>query len=166
MGSPWSIVDRYSFGWVSGGPDGGIMFDTPDAGTCLNSAGEVEDLQDGDTAQKGFPPPYGPDVGYGVPHGYQQTSLYDGIVAENDDYHQWFQRQMGGKEPETGWPQLDMNSWRGEAYAYANESLHPTAWVGQQAVDFITDRAPFISNASLKDAPWFLKVQIAIATIR
>ena len=46
-----------------------------------------------------------------------QTSLYDGIVAEPDDYHQWFEREMGGKKPETGWPQIDMNSWRGEAYA-------------------------------------------------
>jgi hypothetical protein len=57
----------------------------------------------------------GPGSGYGVPHGYQQTSLYDGIVAEQDDYHQYFMREMGGKEPETGWPKLDMNSWRGEA---------------------------------------------------
>ena len=23
-----------------------------------------------------FPPPYGPNKGHGVPHGYQQTSLY------------------------------------------------------------------------------------------
>lgn len=29
-----------------------------------------------------------PDVGMGVPHGYGQTSLYDGLVQENDDYHQ------------------------------------------------------------------------------
>lgn len=43
-------------------------------------------------------------------------------------------------------------------YAYANESLHPTAWVGQQAVDFITNRSAFIANVSLKEAPWFLKV--------
>ena len=98
-----------------------------------------------------------PDVGHGVPHGYGQTSLYDGITAENDDYHQWFQRTMG-KTPETGWPHIDMNSWRGEAYAYANESLHPTAWVGSQAVAFVNDRAPFIVNASLRTAPWFLKV--------
>ena len=38
-------------------------------------------------------------------------------MAEPDDYHQWFEREMGGKKPETGWPQIDMNSWRGEAYA-------------------------------------------------
>ena len=98
-----------------------------------------------------------PDVGHGVPHGYAQTSLYDGIVAEDDDYHQWFQRATG-KQPETGWPAINMNSWRGEAYAYANESLHPTAWVGSQAVAFINDRAPFIVNSSLRTAPFFLKV--------
>ena len=61
---------------------------------------------------------------------YQQTSLYDGIVTEPDDYHQWFSREMGGKKPESGWPSLDMNSWRGAPYVYKNESLHQTAWVG------------------------------------
>ena len=69
---------------------------------------------------------------------------------------------MDGKRPETGWPKLDMNSWRGEAYAYANESLHPTAWVGQQAVDFITDRASFITDPAFKEAPWFLKVSCVL----
>ena len=44
--------------------------------------------------------------------------------------------------------------------SYANESLHPTAWVGQFAVDFIRDRAPYIVNGTLKDAPWFLKVSM------
>jgi arylsulfatase A-like enzyme len=111
--------------------------------------------QAADGAQKYLFPP---DHGHGVPHGYAQTSLYDGIVSEPDDYHQWFARAVPGKKCESGWPKLDMNSWRGEAFAYANESLHPTAWVGHQAVNFIKDRAPYIVNASLKDAPWFLKV--------
>jgi arylsulfatase len=164
LGYSTTSIGKDHFGWVSG-PDGTVTHDGPDAGTCVGNGDERGDtLADGDgegaaaDVGQGFPPPYGPDKGYGVPHGYQQTSLYDGIVAEQDDYHQYFMREMGGKEPETGWPQLDMNSWRGEPYAYANESLHPTAWVGQQAVDFITDRAPFISNASFKDAPWFLKI--------
>ena len=174
LGYSTTSIGKDHFGWVSEGlgdgdssggtsanasasaevsPGGSIAFASPDAGTCLD-ADCLEELEHDDL----FPPPYGPNKGHGVPHGYQQTSLYDGIVAEPDDYHQWFQRETGGKEPESGWPQLDMNSWKGEAYAYANESLHPTAWVGQQAVEFITHRAPFIQNASLQGAPWFLKV--------
>jgi arylsulfatase A-like enzyme len=154
LGYSTTSIGKDHFGWVQsnngdGDGDGVVGFTGPDTSTCLD-VGCLEEIAQDEL----FPPPYGPDKGHGVPHGYQQTSLYDGIVAENDDYHQWFARQMGGKKPETGWPQLDMNSWKGEAYAYANESLHPTAWVGQQAVDFITDRAPFISNSSLKDAPW------------
>lgn len=41
----------------------------------------------------------------------------------------WFEAAMGGRKPESGWPTLDMNSWRGAPYVY-NESYHPTAWVG------------------------------------
>ena len=154
LGYSTTSIGKDHFGWVSGGPDGSVAFDGPDAGSCVvGGCGAAEEHQ-----QEAFPPPYGPNVGHGVPHGYQQTSLYDGIVAEPDDYHQWFKREMQGKEPESGWPEIDMNSWRGEAYAYANESLHPTAWVGQQAVEFINNRTPFIANASFQDAPWFLKV--------
>jgi len=35
-----------------------------------------------------------------------------------------------------------------------NESMHPTAWVGQQAVDFIND--PIAAGSGGR--PWFLKV--------
>ena len=157
LGYSTTSIGKDHFGWVSQ-PDGDVAFNTPDAEMCLDKEADGDSGSTGALDGEEFPPPYGPNVGHGVPHGYQQTSLYDGIVAEPDDYHQWFQRQMGGKEPESGWPELDMNSWRGEAYAYANESLHPTAWVGRQAVEFIEDRSPFISNSSFKDAPWFLKV--------
>jgi arylsulfatase A-like enzyme len=144
LGYSTTSIGKDHFGWVSddgygdGDSNGRAVhandFESicSDAGTCLDN--EVEEDEEDEQDDEEFPPPWGPSAGHGVPHGYQQTSLYDGIVAERDDYHQWFARQMDGKQPETGWPQLDMNSWRGEAYAYANESLHPTAWVGQQAV--------------------------------
>jgi arylsulfatase A-like enzyme len=166
LGYSTTSIGKDHFGWVKGGDgDGGgdgdiVNLDgytetTSGIGTtCLDD----EDGEDNKDEGEDFPPPWGPSAGHGVLHGYQQASLYDGIVSEPDDYHQWFARQMDGKKPETGWPKLDMNSWRGEAYAYANESLHPTAWVGQQAVDFITDRSSFITNSSLQDVPWFLKV--------
>jgi arylsulfatase A-like enzyme len=189
LGYSTTSIGKDHFGWVSDGGDGDgdgatVHFDGPDASTCLGSSGGVQE-QEEEEEEEAFPPPWGPNKGHGVPHGYQQTSLYDGIVAEPDDYHQWFEREMGGKKPETGWPsecdvyhpppppsghqhswrvssrtpvappaEIDMNSWRGEAYAYANESLHPTAWVGQQAVDFINDRSTFISNASFQHSPW------------
>ena len=92
---------------------------------------------------------------HGIRHGYQQTQLYDGIVSEGDDYHQWFARQMPGVAPESGWPTLDMNSWRGAPYVY-NESYHPTAWVGTRAVEVI--RAHARSGASRP--PLFLKVSL------
>lgn len=82
-------------------------------------------------------------------HGYQINILYDGIVDEPDDYHQWFKEQTG-RPAESGWPGLDMNSWRGEPYVY-EERLHPTAWAGRQAVRFIR-------NAEKESRPWMLKV--------
>eukprot|EP00927_Polykrikos_kofoidii_P062626 TRINITY_DN57425_c0_g1_i1.p1 TRINITY_DN57425_c0_g1~~TRINITY_DN57425_c0_g1_i1.p1 ORF type:complete len:588 (+),score=47.09 TRINITY_DN57425_c0_g1_i1:75-1838(+) len=99
-------------------------------------------------------------------HGYQQASLYDGLghwsptannswVGEFDTYDQWFQTKMPGKDPQATLDSLDgdgWNSWHGRAYVY-DESLHPTTWVGQNAVKFIRS----YSNAT--DAqPFFLKV--------
>jgi arylsulfatase len=85
----------------------------------------------------------------GVAHGYQTMSLYDGITDEPDQYHQWFEASHGGEVPEAGWPTLDMNSWRGAPYVF-DEQFHPTAWVGSQAVQFLSNY-----NHS---APFFLKV--------
>ena len=45
-------------------------------------------LYDERTTYKDVSVAFPPDVGMGVPHGYGQTSLYDGLVQENDDYHQ------------------------------------------------------------------------------
>eukprot|EP01064_Diplonema_japonicum_P031595 TRINITY_DN5708_c0_g1_i1.p1 TRINITY_DN5708_c0_g1~~TRINITY_DN5708_c0_g1_i1.p1 ORF type:complete len:520 (+),score=162.47 TRINITY_DN5708_c0_g1_i1:54-1562(+) len=87
----------------------------------------------------------------GIPHGYQTTTLYDGLTAEDDEYHQWFERLMPGKIPEDGWPTLDYNSWNGAPYVY-NESLHPTAWTGRLAVEFLNKARTSINGS------WFLKV--------
>jgi arylsulfatase len=90
------------------------------------------------------------DKGSGTPHGYEGMSLYDGLVGQEDEYHQWFEREMPGHTAEEGWPTLNMNGWMGAPFVFA-EYLHPTAWVGQQAVDWLT------SKAKAED-PWFLKV--------
>eukprot|EP01052_Picozoa_sp_SAG31_P003566 SAG31_NODE_138_length_22877_cov_29.540917_23_plen_628_part_00 len=98
------------------------------------------------------------DKGSGTPHGYQRMSLYDGLTGQQDDYHQWFLRQAaqskGGTKPgdvaEKGWPTLNMNGWMGAPFVFA-EYLHPTAWVGQQAVDWLTKEASSL-------IPWFLKI--------
>ena len=113
LGYSTTSIGKDHFGWVNG-PDGDVSFDGPDADTCVG--GDYDDDGGGSDAEpagdedlpaqhaaggaksasgQGFPPPWGPDLGHGVPHGYQQTSLYDGIVAEGDDYHQW----CAGKAP-------------------------------------------------------------------
>ena len=47
------------------------------------------------------------DVGSGTPHGYQRMTLYDGLTAQPDDGHQWFNRQAaqskGGTHPGDTW---------------------------------------------------------------
>ncbi|XP_065835449.1 arylsulfatase-like [Oscarella lobularis] len=71
----------------------------------------------------------------GIPHGYQETSLYDGLPGEFDDYDQWFNRNDPHANPmATG---LTFNDYRGRAYALP-EYYHPTAWVGRNAVEFVS----------------------------
>jgi arylsulfatase A-like enzyme len=104
----------------------------------------------------------------GIAHGFQETSLYDGLgtwrrtskswYGEWDDYDRWFAQQLPGKNPQAtadwDYPGGGWNSWRARAYIY-NESLHPTAWVGRGAVDFIKG----YPNDTRQDAqPFFLKV--------
>lgn len=86
----------------------------------------------------------------GIAHGFESTTLYDGLGrwqpsapnswnGEWDDYDRWFAQQMPGKDPQATLDGLDgdgWNSWRGRPYIY-NEALHPTAWVGRQAVRFL-----------------------------
>lgn len=71
-----------------------------------------------------------------ISHGYQHTQIYDGVTGEEDEYYDWFETQLPGVNPlGTGAPLLDFNSWNGAPYMF-NESLHPTSWIGQAAVDF------------------------------
>jgi arylsulfatase A-like enzyme len=96
-------------------------------------------------------------------HGWEEEHLYDGLGSgmdpngsdggEYDDYDRFFANATEGKDPlATGKPNMDWNSWRGSAYVY-DESLHPTAWVGRTARDWITAYA-----ASSPTKPFFLKV--------
>ena len=83
----------------------------------------------------------------GIDHGYQHTSLYDGLPQELDDYDEWFAREYPDVDPmATG---LEYNDYRGVAYGLP-EHLHPTAWVGREATQFIESY-----NGS---KPFFLKV--------
>jgi len=104
--------------------------------------------------------------GSGVAHGYDRLSLYDGPAQNDrcphtspcaDDYHQWFAREgpaNASGNAESGWP-YNINGWQGGPYMF-EERLHPTAWVGQQAVDFLTN-GTLLTNGTGK--PWFLKVR-------
>ena len=88
-------------------------------------------------------------VDAGVPHGYNGTKIYDGIdkSAENDDYDQWFEKELPGIDPMiTG---LTFNDYRGKAYALP-EYFHPTAWVGRSAVQYLSEYN--------RTEPFFLKV--------
>lgn len=97
----------------------------------------------------------------GIAHGYMDTLLYDGLGSglandtsdEFDNYDRWFAQATNGSDPlATGAPLMDWNSWRGAPYVYP-EALHPTAWTGQRAVEWIDAYA-----ASPRASPFFLKV--------
>jgi|TARA_B110000208_G_scaffold178034_1_gene225691 hypothetical protein len=70
-------IGKDHFGWV-------------DSAYGRGAGGSTVGVDASGTSDLLFPP----DKGHGIPHGYGQTSLYDGIVAENDDYHQWFEREV------------------------------------------------------------------------
>jgi arylsulfatase A-like enzyme len=106
----------------------------------------------------------------GIPpsHGWGQQLLYDGIgdgfpnttgTEEFDTYDQWFQQQMPGADPlATGAPLMDWNSWRGAPYVYP-EHLHPTAWVGSLAQQWLRNYSAAASgSAGASEPPFFLKV--------
>ena len=65
---------------------------------------------------------------HGIDHGYSSTMLYDGLgsfdpgklphnwTGEFDDYDEWFNEQMPGKDPQAT---LDnWNGWHGKAFVY------------------------------------------------
>jgi len=80
----------------------------------------------------------------------------EGVNCSNDafdDYDQYFQTILPGEDPQaTGKPLMDWNSWRGAPFIY-NASLHPTAWVAQRAISYLTDYA-----ARNTSQPLFLKI--------
>ena len=97
------------------------------------------------------------DHGSGVKHGYERLSIYDGadepVRRGPDDYDQFFERERPTRLPAApAFPLQDDNSWTGRAYPYPEE-YHPTAWVGRQAVAYITQQV----NSS-DPRPWMLKV--------
>ena len=115
---------------------------------------------------------------HGIRHGYAKTSLYDGLgsfdtkapggknwTGEFDDYDQWFQREKPGFDPQATLDYLDgngWNSWHGAPYIY-DESLHPTKWVGDQAVAFIHGQAAARKKGAVRSAagaaaPFLVKV--------
>ena len=101
----------------------------------------------------------------GIAHGYDRTVLYDGLGrwdpsarpwpwnGEYDDYDRWFAQQMPGQDPSATLDPLDgdgWNGWHGKAFVY-EERLHPTAWLGAQAVAFLKAHDP-------SGQPFLLKV--------
>lgn len=84
-------------------------------------------------------------------HGFHGTLVDESGRMEQDgfvsDYRDWFKFHAPGTDPDkTG---LGWNSYEARPYAL-KETLHPTRWIGQTAVDFI-DRYEL-------DAPVYLKV--------
>lgn len=94
--------------------------------------------------------------------GFDSVTLHDGYVGHGrkryqearefwditDDYTRWLRDRAGidADVTETG---LDANSWMARPWPY-DEQLHPTTWVGTEAVDFLRRRDPSV--------PFFLKL--------
>lgn len=93
------------------------------------------------------------DDGTPVTHGYEHLSLYDGLTEENDDYDQFFDAKMPGENPKATCD-LDWNMWAACPYVY-DESLHPTAWTTDTAIDYMD---AFFSNSNSADSSMFLKL--------
>ena len=75
------------------------------------------------------------DDGTPITQGYDHVSLYDGLTEEIDDYDQFFDNAMPGKEP-MATCDLDWNMWQACPYVY-DEYYHPTSWTTRTAVDYI-----------------------------
>jgi arylsulfatase A-like enzyme len=101
------------------------------------------------------------DGGKKFAHGFGSWNVYDGVsekngIAVQDEYDSWFNATRTNKSVTVMdcWPTLDMNSWRGAANV-CNEGLHPTAYVGRRAVDFLEAHAGAGAGGA---PPFFLKV--------
>lgn len=87
-------------------------------------------------------------------HGFHATLIDESGRAESpdfvSDYHEWFQLQAPGKNPDLtgiGWNDHGAGTYR------LDERLHPTAWTGQTAVELIRHYDD--------ERPLFLKVSFA-----
>ena len=83
-------------------------------------------------------------------HAFNEINVYDGMKAEPDNYTTWF-RSQHGTAPESCFPTLDHNSWRGAANV-CDEDLLPSPWIGRHAVEFLERH----KDAGLRGAPPFL----------
>jgi arylsulfatase len=88
------------------------------------------------------------------PHGFHQAILDEEGRAETpdfvSDYRQWFHHEAPGKDPDAtgiGW-----NDYQAAPFALP-ERLHPTAWTGDRAIEFL--------SSYRRDEPFFLKVSFA-----
>ena len=86
-------------------------------------------------------------------HGYESILLEEGwhSVIKGDskcDYQQWFEKVA--PEMEMNKTGLHYTDHRGGRYFLYADSLHPTYWTAQQAVNFL--------KSYREDRPWFLKV--------
>ncbi|HET6246293.1 MAG TPA: arylsulfatase [Tepidisphaeraceae bacterium] len=83
------------------------------------------------------------------PRGYQALEIYDGLPITDgvDDYGIWLKKTAPGVDEHS--THLGWNDRRAMPWPHRPE-LHPTAWVGQRAVDFI--------KGYRSDRPFFLKV--------
>lgn len=87
-------------------------------------------------------------------HGFHATLVDESGRSETpdfiSDYHEWFQTQAPGKDPDTtgiGW-----NDHQAGIYKL-DKQLHPTTWTGETATELIRNYAD--------DKPLFLKVSFA-----
>ena len=89
-----------------------------------------------------------------IAHGYGTQEVYDGINFEPDQYTTWFRNQTNGSWPESCFPTLDHNSWKGAANV-CDEHLLPTGWTGRAAIRFINAHADAGTGGT---PPFLLKV--------
>lgn len=97
-------------------------------------------------------------------HGFAEQHVHEGGLACDpalkaagdfvllDAYDRYFNESCPECDPLATKPSDQENGWWGSAYVY-NESLHPTAWTGQVAVDWLGNW----SNRN-EARPFFLKV--------
>ncbi|WP_276275011.1 arylsulfatase [Haladaptatus sp. QDMS2] len=72
--------------------------------------------------------------------GFEHIVLHAGLAGEADDYSAWLDRQTGGNSSETAHG-IGRNSWDPRPW-HLDESLHPTTWTTNRALEFFEKRDP------------------------